>query len=342
MSPAPDAPRDNRWVADQLRELAARLELEEEPHRPRAYRRAAETLEQLSRPVAEILSEEGVEGLDRLPGVGPHIAALIGELLETGRAKQLDRLRRKAPVDVMELLAVDGIGRKTLKVLWEKLGVRSLDELGASLASDRVAQLPGFGKRRVERLRQALRIRQRGPGRVSRKRAGPIAERLRAVIAAHPSVTECAVAGSLRRGLPTVGDIDLVAASRDPDATASCLLERPEVAHVYSRGPHRVSVRLKAGVDVDLRIIAPRSYGSALLYFTGSRAHVVALRRLALAQGFRLNEYGLFRGRQRIAGDTERDVYEALSLRYVPPEDRRGESEVRDGLRNVAMRDGGR
>jgi DNA polymerase (family 10) len=333
------ADRDNAWVAGQLRELAARLDLENEPHRPRAYRRAAETIEQLREPVAEIRAADGTEGLDRLPGVGPHIASLICELVDSGTASQLERLRKKAPVDVMGLLAVDGVGGKTVKVLWDELRVRTLDDLERALEEERVEGLPGFGKRRVERLRQALRIQRRGRERVRRKPALAIARRLQDAVEGHPSVQACSVAGSLRRGLPTVGDIDLVAASKDPEATAECLLGLPEVSHVYSRGPHRVSVRLEKGVDVDLRIVAPESYGSALLYFTGSRAHVVALRRLALAQGLRLNEYGLFRGRARIAGATEREIYEALSLPYLAPEQREGESEVRDALRKLARGD---
>lgn len=328
--------RDNVWIVEQLRELAARLELADEPHRPRAYRRAAETIEQLRRPVREIRDAEGIDGLDRLPGIGPHIAALLCELLDTGRAEQLERLRKNVPIDVMDLLAVDGIGRKTLKLLWDELRIRTLEDLERALSDERVQGLPGFGQRRVERLRQAVRIQSQGRKGIPRKRAAGIAGRLRDGIAKHASVSECSVAGSLRRRRPTVGDIDLVAASDDPAAVAECLLAWPEVVHVYSRGPHRVSVRLDAGVDVDLRIVAPTSYGSALLYFTGSRAHTVALRRLALAQGLRLNEYGLFRGKQRIAGATEREVYEALSLPYLPPERREGESEIRDALRNVA------
>jgi DNA polymerase (family 10) len=331
------ANRDNAWVAGQLRELAARLDLKDELHRPRAYRRAADTIDQLRESVAEIRAAEGTEGLDRLPGIGPHIAALVGELLDTGSARQLERLRKQAPVDVMGLLAVDGVGRKTLKVLWDHLRVRTLDDLARALEEDRVEGLPGFGKRRTERLRQAVRIQRSGRERVPRRRAAAIARRLQDAVTVHPSVLACSVAGSLRRGRPTVGDIDLVVASNDAKATAACLLKLPEVAHVYSRGPHRVSMRLETGVDVDLRVVAPESYGSALLYFTGSRAHVVALRRLALAQGLRLNEYGLFRGRVQIAGATEREVYEALSLPYLAPEQREGESEVRDALRKLAM-----
>lgn len=334
----------NVWIAEQLRELAARLELDAVPHRPRAYRRAAETIEQLRQPIEAIRDREGVPGLERLRGIGPHIAAIVCELIDTGQTPQLERLRRKTPVDVMALLAVEGVGRQTVRVLWEALGIETLDDLEQALGDGRVAALPGFGPRRVARLSQAVRIRRHGRDRIPRYQADPIASRLCRALASVPGVHECRVAGSLRRGLTTVGDIDLVAASHDPVAVAACLLSQPDVEYVYSRGPYRVSVRLDAQVDVDLRTVPPESFGSALLYFTGSRAHTLALRRLALAQGLRLNEYGLFQAGARIAGDTEAGIYEALSLPYLPPDRRTGESEIAEALRGAstpAARSGG-
>jgi len=330
------AAKGNGWIAEQLRELAARLELDGVPHTPRAYRRAAETIEESKRSVEDIYAEQGAPGLEDLPGIGPHIAGTLGELIDTGQLKRLDQLRRKAPVDVLGLLAVDGIGGQTLKALWSQLGVRTLEDLEKAIADGRVEGLPGFGHRRAERLRQNLQIQRKGRDRVPRERAAPIAEHLCAALAHHKSVLQSSIAGSLRRGRSTVGDIDLVVASDDPAGVAACLIAQPEVEHVYSRGPKRVSVRLCGGIDLDLRTVPAAAYGSALLYFTGSRAHHVALRRLALAQGLRLNEYGLFRGRQKIAGATEAEIYAALSLPYLPPEERRGESEIRDALQAAA------
>jgi DNA polymerase (family 10) len=329
--------RDNAWIAEQLRELSARLALDDAPHRSRAYRRAAETLEQLARPAAEIWTNEGSQGLDELPGVGSHIAAVIGELIDSGQTRALERLRRKVPIEVMTLLAVDGIGPKTLKVLWQELRIRTLEELERALREKLVQGLPGFGPRREARLLEAVRIARRGNERMALEQAEPIAERLLDAISRHASFVDGSVAGSIRRGRADVGDIDLVVASTQPEAVAALLLEHPDVAYVYSHGPHRVSVRLTTGVDVDLRTVAPASFGAALLYFTGSRAHTLAMRRLALAQGFRLNEYGLFRGRARIAGETEREIYEALSVPFVPPEQRRGEAEIRDAMRKATM-----
>lgn len=329
---------DNAALATQLRELAARLELDGVEHAPRAYRRAADTLERERRCVADLYSKEGVPGLLSLPGVGEHIAQTLRELLEDGSIARLDRLRRTTPVDVMGLLAVDGIGPKRLKTLWEELRVHSVEDLEHAVTQKSVQGLHGFGGRSEERLREALRLRRRGAEHLPLAEAAKIARRLCAALAKHPSVRDVRVAGSIRRGRSTVGDIDLVVASDDARTVADAFLGRPEIAGVYAKGPHRVSVALDSGADVDLRIVAPESFGSALLYFTGSRAHTIALRQLALAQGLHLNEYGLFRGKRRIAGETEEEIYAALSLPYMAPEARLGGSEIRDALQAARER----
>lgn len=329
---------DNPTVAARLRELAARLDLEGVPHAPRAYRRAAETVERERRSVAEICANEGVEGLEALRGVGDHIARTIDELLSTGSIERLERLRRTAPVEVTSLLAIDGIGPKRLKTLWEELQVRTVEDLEHAVAQKSVQGLPGFGPRSEERLRHVLQLRRRGAERIPLARATTIAERLHAELESHPKVRRCTVAGSIRRGRATVGDIDLVVTSEDPEAVARDFLARDEIDLVYAKGPHRVSVALDSAIDVDLRIVPPECFGSALLYFTGSRPHTVALRQLALAQGLRLNEYGLFQGERKVAGQTEEEVYAALSLPYIPPEERRGGTEIRDALQTARKR----
>jgi len=339
---APPAQPDNAALAAALRELAARLDLDGVEHAPRAYQRAADTIERERRPVARIFAEEGVAGLDALPGIGEHIAETLRELLETGHIERLERLRRATGVDVMGLLGVDGVGPKHLKTLWQKLKVRSVADLEHAVAQKRVQDLPGFGPRSEERLHDVLELRRRGHERVPLARAARIAEALREDLAKHPAVEAASVAGSVRRRLPTVGDIDLVVASSDAAAVAHAFLERPDVASAHARGPQRVSVTLDSGIDVDLRIVAPDCFGSALLYFTGSRPHNIALRQLALAQGLRLNEYGLFRGKQKIAGETEEEIYAALSLPFMQPEERMGESEIHAALQSARRNAKGR
>ena len=329
---------DNSTAVRRLRELAARLELEGVEHSPRAYRRAADTLEREHRSIAEIYAEEGEGGLEALPGIGFHIASTLRELLDTGAIARLERLRRTTPVAVMNLLAIDGIGPKRLKTLWEELRVRTVEDLEHAVAQKSVQGLHGFGVHSEERLRQVLRLRGRGTERVALRKAAAIAERLRQELVEDPKVSRCSVAGSIRRGCSTVGDIDLVVVSDDAPGVAKAFLARSEIALVYAKGPHRVSVALESSVHVDLRIVPPACFGSALLYFTGSRGHTLALRQLALAQGLRLNEYGLFRGKQRIAGKTEEEVYAALSLPYLKPEDRLGGTEIRDALQKSLER----
>jgi len=329
---------DNPAAARLLRELAARLELEGVEHSPRAYRRAADTLEREPRPIAEICSAEGVGGLEALPGIGSHIARTLCELLDTGATARLERLRHTTPVAVMSLLGIEGIGPKRLRTLWEELRVCTVEDLEHAVAQKSVQGLPGFGVQSEERLRQVLRLRRRGEGRIPLRQAASIAERLRQELMKDPKVSRCSVAGSIRRGRSTVGDIDLVVVSDDAPAVAKAFLARSEIALVYAKGPHRVSVALESSIHVDLRIVPPACFGSALLYFTGSRAHTIALRQLALAQGLRLNEYGLFRGQHRIAGKTEEELYAALSLPYLQPEKRRGGTEIRDALQKSLER----
>lgn len=323
---------DNAALARALRELAARLDLDGVAHSPRAYRRAADTVERERESLAARYDREGEAGLEALRGIGPYIAKTLRELLETGTSRRLERLRRKAPVDVLGLLAIDGIGPKRLRTLWQHLHVATVKDLEHALDEGRVRALPGFGSASEERLRRVLRLHRDGVHRVPLREAAALADGLRRELEAHPSIERCVVAGSIRRRQDTVGDIDLVAVSDDAPAAAAALLARPDLDMVYSRGPQRVSVALASGIDVDLRIVPRESFGSALLYFTGSRAHTLALRQLALAQGLRLNEYGLYRGEARIAGQTEEEIYAALSLPYLDPTERRGSAEIHDAL----------
>ena len=237
---------DNAVAARHLRELAVRLELEGVEHSPRAYRRAADSVERERRSIAAIDSEGGAEGLQALPGIGSHIAGTLREFIDTGTIARLERMRRTMPVAVMSLLAIDGIGTKRLRTLWEELRVRSVEDLEHAVAQHAVQGLPGFGALSEERLRQALQLRGRGTARVPLRQAAVIAERLRQELMDDPNVSRCSVAGSIRRGLATVGDIDLVVVSEDAPAVAKAFLARSEVAVVYAKGPQRVSIALES------------------------------------------------------------------------------------------------
>jgi DNA polymerase (family 10) len=321
-------PLSNAEIARALREMALFLEMDAVPFKPRAYEKAALAVEALDRPLAEIDEAEGVRGLDRLPGIGKGIAERIDELLRTGRMHDLEALRRKTPVDVLALTAVEGLGPKMAKALHEALGVRDLRDLEAACRAGKVRELPHFGARSEERILRGLAFLAQAGGRQLLGAVLPLARAIEARLAALPGVRRAAVAGSIRRRKETIGDLDFLVVAPDAAKVSRAFAAMPEVAHVYARGETKTLVRLTTGIDADLRVVPEASFGAALAYFTGSKAHNVALRRIAQGQGLKLNEYGLFRGERRIAGRTEEELYEALGLAWVPPELREDTGEI--------------
>lgn len=322
--------RRNEDLALLLREMALRLEMDGVPFKPRAYEKAAHTVASLDRPVAEIAGGDGLEALDALPAVGRSIAGKIVEWARTGRIDGLERLREKHPFDVLALTSLEGLGPKHARALHDALGVRSVDELEAACRAGRVRTLAGFGERTEAKILHALDRRRATAGRWLLGDALPLARALEARLRALRGVSEAAFAGSVRRHRDTIGDLDFVVSARR-DA-ASAVMERfaglPEVAEVVASGVAKTSVRLENGMQADLRVVPAASFGAALLYFTGSKDHNVALRRLAQEKGLKLNEYGLFRGEEAIAGRTEEEVYAALGLAFVPPELREDRGEI--------------
>lgn len=329
---ARSAPLRNEEVARRLRELALFLEMDGVPYRPRAYEKAALAIEALGRPVAEIDAAQGAKGLDALPAIGQGIARRIEEILRTGTLAELERLRRRRPVDVLGLTAIEGLGPKKLRALHEALGVRSVEELAAACREQRVRALRGFGARTEARLLRGIEALEQGGGRHLLGAVWSLAEAIEARLAALRGVKQVCVAGSFRRRRETVGDLDFLAVAVRPEPVTAAFAGMPEVDLVHARGATGVRVRLRGGIDADLRVVGAESAGAALLYFTGSKAHNVALRRRAQGRGWLLNEYGLFAGKRRLAGADEEGIYERLGLRWVPPELRedRGELEAAD------------
>jgi DNA polymerase (family X) len=322
---------DNGAVAARLERLADLLELTEaNPFRVRAYRTAAETVAAHDRPVVALSLEE----LLSLKGVGKDLARAIRDLAEEGEIPQLRELEREVPPGLLDVTKVPGVGPKRAATLWRRLDVRSLDDLEREARSGRVADLPGFGEKTQAKLLAGISgVRARGT-RLRLIDAEALAAPLVAALGAVPGVSRVDVAGSLRRGRDTVGDLDLLAQAADGEAAMAALRGDGRVIEVIGSGPTKTSVRLRGGVQVDLRVVEPDAYGAALLYFTGSKAHNVALRSRAAERGLRLSEYGLFeldaRGEiaTRVAGAHEEDVYGALGLTPVPPELREDRGEV--------------
>ena len=320
-------PTHNADIATIFEEIADLLEVEgANPFRIRAYRNAARTLAELPRE-ARALVEDG-EDLKRLPGIGEDLAAKISEVVATGRCAFLERLHRELPPAVTELLKIPGLGPKRVKTLYHDLEVQTVEQLHRAARDGRIRTLPGFGEKTEANILQAVEAHTSQGHRFKLAWAAQYAEGLRAYLEGVPGVKAVTVTGSYRRMRETVGDLDILVSIHGDSPVMTRFTAYDEVAEVLSLGAKRASVLLKCGLQVDLRVVGEESQGAALQYFTGSKAHNIALRRIAQDLGLKLNEYGVYRGRDRIAGESEESVYRALGLSCIPPELREDRGEI--------------
>jgi len=320
-------PVHNADIAAVFEEIADLLEIEgANPFRIRAYRNAARTLSELSQD-ARALLEKG-DDLRQLPGIGDDLAAKIAEIVATGSCSLLQRLHKELPPAITELLHIPGLGPKRVKALYHDLDVQTVEQLYRAARDGRIRALPGFGEKTELNILQAVEAHVSQARRFKLATAAQYAEPLRAFLQAIRGVAQVTVAGSFRRMRETVGDLDILVTTAEPDAVMQHFTAYDEVAEVLSAGSTRGSVVLKCGLQVDLRVVSETSYGAALHYFTGSKAHNIAIRRIAQKLGLKVNEYGVFRGEARIAGETEESVYRAVGLPYIEPELREDRGEI--------------
>jgi DNA polymerase (family 10) len=315
----------NRKVAQILYEVADLLELEGVEFKPRAYRRAAQAVESCPVPIEDLVREGRVT---ELPGVGKSIADKIEEIVKTGRLRYHEELKKKLPVDLYSLTQVEGVGPKIAKLLYEHLGVKNLDDLERAAREHRIRTVPGLGPKVEEKILRGLAEARRTEKRVLLGYALPLAEGIREKLRESGLFKAVEIAGSLRRGKETIGDIDILGISDRPEEASDTFASLPDVEEVLAKGPKKTSVRLADGIQVDLRIVPAESFGAALQYFTGSQAHNIRLRERAVSLGFKLNEYGVFKGKERVAGRDEAEVYKALGLPWIPPELREDRGEI--------------
>jgi DNA polymerase (family 10) len=319
---------NNAEVAALLREIADLLTLQlANPFRVRAYEGAARTVEELPRPVLE-LPEAGSGSLLGRPGIGADLAGKIRELARSGSCVLLRQLRRKVPRGLPELMRLRGLGPRRAQLLRRKLGITSIPGLERALRAGRVRRLRGFGERSEAKLLHEIGQRRATGARVLRATAAQYAEPLAEYLRGAPGALRVELAGSYRRCAETVGDLDLLAAAETGTPLVDWFVRYPEVVEVLTQGASGASVRLRSGLQVDLRVLRPESYGSGLYYFTGSKAHNIAMRRLAQVRGLKLNEYGVFRRNRRRAGLTEEDVAAAVGVGWIPPELREDRGEI--------------
>ena len=325
----------NQLVARILNEIADMLEMQAVEFKPRAYRRAARTIESLAEPIEQVYAQGKLQDL---PGVGEAIAKKITEIIETGSLKYHEELKQKTPVDLEDLLAVEGIGPKTVGLLYKKLGVKSLQDLENAAREHKIRDIKTLGPKTEENILSGIELAKQAKGRTLLGEALPIAddicERLRQWLCTAGERGRVEAAGSLRRMKETVGDIDILATTKKVAELSDQFTQVPTVRRILEKGATKSSVLLENNIQVDLRVVDEESFGSALMYFTGSKDHNIALRKLAIDRGFKLNEYGLFKGNAQVAGRTEEDVYKRLGLEYIPPELREDRGEVESALRH--------
>jgi DNA polymerase (family 10) len=295
--------------------------------RVRAYRRAAQNLESFA---GDLEALAAGSRLAEIPGVGKDLAAKIEEYLATGRIQAVDKLKTQIPRGVLELIQVPGLGPKTAKRLTEQLKVDTLAGLEAAIRSGKLKTVPGFQEKKAQNLLKGIQLVRQGRERMPLGTALMLAKELVALLERVPGVSRVSTAGSLRRMRETIGDLDLLAASRNPSKVIDVFRRSATAARVLAAGPTKASILTKDGLQVDLRVVKPESFGAALQYFTGSKEHNVRLRDLAVRQGLKVNEYGVFRlkDNRRLAGREEEDVYKALGLPWMPPEIREDQGEL--------------
>ena len=320
-------PVHNAEIADMFDRLADLLEIDgANPFRVRAYRDAARTLRSEPQSMADLL-EKG-EDLTELPGIGKDLAEKIQTIVATGRLPLLEDVESRVPAALSDLLKIEGLGPKRVRTLYKELKIRSLDDLKRAARRGRIRELDGFGKKTEQLVMQRVERFSDAAQRTKLIAAEDIATALLNYLKKSRGVKDIATAGSFRRRRETVGDLDILVTARKDSVVMDDFITYDEVREIVSRGRTRATVRLRSGMQVDLRVVPQVSYGAALVYFTGSKAHNIAIRKLAVKKGWKMNEYGLFEGSKRIAGKSEQDLYRKIGLPFIPPELRENRGEI--------------
>lgn len=325
---------DNSDVARVLYEIGDYLELQGVPFKPQAYRKAAASIERLE---GDITEYHRSGRLREIPGIGEALAKKIGELIETGKLGYLEKLRAEIPKELLSLLEVPEIGPKTAMLLFKELGIRNVAELKQAIFDHKLQGIKGFGPKTEEKLLQGIRILESRAGRSLLGAAFEAADGLLSYLRESNPTARLSIAGSLRRMKETIGDIDILAASEDSDQITRSFLNYPGVQEIIEKGETKSSIRLKSGIQVDLRVVPKSSFGAALQYFTGSKEHNIALRKLAISKGMKISEYGLFErdSNRQLGGEDEEEIYRMLGMQYPPPEIREARGEIEAAMKNA-------
>jgi DNA polymerase (family 10) len=318
---------ENAQIADLFAEIADLLELRgDNPFRIRSYQTAAQSIRSLPERV-EDLSAQGHD-LSEIQSIGESLAGKIHEILDTGTCKKLEELRKKFPRGLPELIRVPGLGPRKAMRLYEELQIENIKDLKKACENHKVRELKGMGAKTEEKILHGLGLAERSAGRILYQEAAEILKSMAAYLDKQASINRWEVAGSFRRGRETIGDLDILINARDRKKATDAILGYSAIDKVLSRGKERISIQLAGSLQIDFRFFDTPAFGAALVYFTGSKDHNIKIRRIAQDKKWKLNEYGLFKGDRRLAGQTEKDLYERLGLNWVPPELREDRGEV--------------
>jgi DNA polymerase (family 10) len=329
----------NSEVAKIFREIAFILQtMEEKKSEPntifkiRSYNRAADEIQNLSSDIGDIYKKEQLKGLLKIPSIGKAIATKLEEYITTGKIHYYDELKEKLPVDVSQFFGLEGIGPKTIKTLYGNLGIKNIFDLEKAALEGKIRSIPGFSQKKEELILKKIQFFRKGGGRRLIGEVYPLVRRIEERLSGNTGVKQAVAVGSFRRMKETIGDIDFlvsVMSEKDGDNIIDYFVNMPEVNEISGRGLSKAFVKLNNGIDADLLVVPEESFGAAMQYFTGSKEHGVAMRKIAISKGLRLNEWGVFdRQNHRVAGATEEEVYRVLGLHWIPPEMRENRGEI--------------
>lgn len=323
----------NKELAKIFYDISIYLEMEGVAFKPQAYEKAALSLDALSENVEGLYKQGGLKALKEIPGVGESIAEKIKEYIKTGKVKEYENFKKKMPVDLDELSAIEGIGPKMIKDLYKNLKIKNLNDLEKAAKAGKIRKLAHFGEKTEKNILQGIEFLKRNKGRFLLGEIIPVVNEIVSNLKSLKEVKKISPAGSVRRMKETIGDVDILITSSDPKKVIKYFVSLPGIVKIWGQGPTKASIRLREGFDVDLRVLPDKEFGSALQYFTGSKDHSIALRKIAIEKGMKLSEYGLFKGKKLIASETEEDIYKALGFPYFEPELRENTGELEAALK---------
>ncbi|MDD5133630.1 MAG: DNA polymerase/3'-5' exonuclease PolX [Candidatus Nanoarchaeia archaeon] len=316
-------------------EIADILEIKEVEWKPRAYRNAARSIESLTKDVKEIYKNEGLKGLQEIPGIGEALALKIEEYIKTGKIHEYEKLKSSMPKGFSELMNISGLGPKKIRKLYKELDIKNVSDLQKAIQKRKLENIYGFGEKTEENIFKSIELLKESKKRFLLGIAYPIATLVKEKLQKLKEVNQVEIAGSLRRMQETIGDVDILVTSTNHKKVIETFVKFPEVRRILAKGETRASVILEEDIQCDLRVVNKNQFGSALQYFTGSKDHSIALRKIAIKKGYKLSEYGLFKGKKVVASRTEKEIYNKLGFPYIEPELRENRGELIKKIPNI-------